>query len=50
MQRVVPGSDTATFDGFRRPDGAVGVRNAVLILGINGLVARAAERIAQRRP
>ena len=44
---MVPGSDTATFDGFRRPDGAVGVRNAVLILGINGLVARAAERIAQ---
>lgn len=41
------GSDTSTFEGFRRPDGGVGVRNAVLVLGINGLVARAAERIAQ---
>ena len=41
------GSETATFEGFRRPDGSVGVRNAVLILGINGLVTRAAERIAQ---
>ena len=37
----------ATFAGYARPDGRVGVRNAVLVLGINGLVARAAARVAQ---
>jgi altronate dehydratase large subunit len=37
----------AAFDGYERADGRVGVRNAVLVLGINGLVARAASRIAQ---
>ena len=36
-----------TFAGYRRPNGRVGVRNHVLVLGINGLVARAAQRIAQ---
>ncbi len=35
-----------TFRGYRRPDGSVGVRNRVLILGQNGLVGRAAARIA----
>ena len=39
--------DGRTFAGYRRPNGRVGVRNHVLVLGINGLVARAAERIAQ---
>ena len=38
--------DGRTFAGYRRPNGRVGVRNYVLVLGINGLVARAAERIA----
>lgn len=38
----------AHFLGYRRPDGSVGVRNVVLVLGINGLVARAAGRIAQQ--
>jgi altronate dehydratase large subunit len=32
---------------YRRPGGAVGVRNYVLVLGINGLAVRAAERIAR---
>ena len=36
-----------TFAGYRRPDGRYGVRNHVLVLGQNGLVARAAARIAQ---
>ena len=35
------------FRGFRRGDGQVGIRNHVLVLGVNGLVMRAAERIAQ---
>jgi altronate dehydratase len=36
-----------TFAGYRRPDGRYGVHNHVLLLGQNGLVARAAGRIAQ---
>jgi len=36
----------ATFAGYRRDDGRCGVRNHVLVLGLNGLVARAAARIA----
>lgn len=32
---------------YRRPSGAVGVRNYVLVLGINGLAVRVAERIAR---
>ena len=32
--------------GYRRPDGRVGIRNHVLVLGINGLAVRTAERIA----
>jgi altronate dehydratase large subunit len=35
-----------TFAGYRRDDGRYGVRNHVLVLGLNGLVARAAARIA----
>jgi altronate dehydratase large subunit len=35
-----------TFAGYRRDDGRYGVRNHVLVLGLNGLVARAAMRIA----
>ncbi len=34
------------FSGYRRSDGRFGVRNAVLVLGLNGLVGRAAGRIA----
>ena len=34
------------FWGYRRDDGRYGARNAVLILGLNGLVGRAAARIA----
>lgn len=36
----------AQFLGYRRAGGRPGVRNVVLVLGINGLVARAAARIA----
>src|SRR4051794_19343580 len=36
-----------TFAGYRRQDGRYGVRNHVLVLGLNGLVARAAARIAR---
>ena len=38
------------FLGYRRPDGRVGVRNHVLILGINGLAFRSSERIARSLP
>lgn len=34
------------FAGYRRDDGRYGVRNLVLVLGLNGLVGRAAARIA----
>jgi altronate dehydratase large subunit len=37
---------SASFLGYSRPDGRAGVRNRVLILAINGLVAPAAARIA----
>ena len=36
-----------TFAGYRRGDGRYGVRNRVLVLGMNGLVARAAARVAR---
>jgi altronate dehydratase large subunit len=39
-------SSSLGFSGYRRDDGRYGVRNAVLVLGLNGLVARAATRIA----
>ncbi|KRE14572.1 hypothetical protein ASE66_14530 [Bosea sp. Root483D1] len=38
------------FHGYLRADGRVGVRNHVLILGINGLALRASERIARNLP
>ena len=39
-------SPALTFQGYRRPDGRVGVRNHVLVLAPTGLTARAAARIA----
>jgi altronate dehydratase large subunit len=39
--------EAAAYAGYRRPDGRFGVRNHVLVLGINGLVARAADRIGR---
>jgi altronate dehydratase large subunit len=41
---VSNGADVA-FAGYRRADGRYGIRNRVLVLGINGLVARAAQRV-----
>jgi altronate dehydratase large subunit len=35
---------------YRRPNGAAGVRNHVLVLGVNGLAVRVAERIARTIP
>lgn len=42
----MPGIDVMKIHGYRRADGQFGIRNHVLILGINGLAVRAAERIA----
>ncbi len=39
-------SRTPTFEGYSRPGGGAGVRNHVLVLSINGLANRAAERVA----
>src|SRR3954468_1665022 len=38
--------EEATFDGFRRPDGRVGIRNEIWIVNTVGCVNNAAERIA----
>ena len=38
------------FLGFARPKGRAGTRNTLLVLGINGLVTRAAERISAALP
>ena len=38
------------FDGFRRPDGAVGVRKHVLILSVTGLTGPTARRIGRAVP
>ncbi|TXH80382.1 MAG: hypothetical protein E6Q77_10570 [Rhizobium sp.] len=38
------------FLGYERPKGRAGTRNRLLVLGINGLVARAAERIFASLP
>ncbi|HEX2556096.1 MAG TPA: UxaA family hydrolase [Microvirga sp.] len=35
------------IQGYRRPDGSFGIRNHLLVLGINGLALRAAEKIAR---
>lgn len=40
----------AGFAGYVRADGGVGIRNHVLVLGVNGLAARVAERIARALP
>lgn len=40
--------NTPTFDGFRRPNGTVGIRNEIWILNTVGCVNHAATRIAQR--
>ena len=37
---------TASFQGYRRADGRVGLRNLVLVLSVNGLTGPAARRIA----
>ena len=42
--------DGRTFAGYRRTDGRYGIRNHVLVLGVNGLIARAAERVARAVP
>ena len=39
-----------SFDGFRRPDGTVGVRNHVLILSVTGLTGPTARRIGRAVP
>jgi altronate hydrolase len=39
---------TATFDGFRRPNGAIGIRNEIWILNTVGCVNHVATRIAQK--
>lgn len=38
--------DEASFQGYRRADGRVGVRNHLLVLSAGGLTARTAQRIA----
>ncbi len=38
--------ETATFDGYRRPDGRVAIRNEIWIVNTVGCVNNAAERIA----
>ncbi|MBS7700983.1 MULTISPECIES: UxaA family hydrolase [unclassified Chelatococcus] len=49
VQEVMQG-DTASFLGFPRAHGRAGVRNGLLVLGINGLIAPAAHRIAAALP
>ena len=39
-----------TFDGFRRANGAVGVRNHLLILSVTGLTGPSARRIGRAVP
>ena len=41
---------TTTFDGYRRPDGSVGVRNHVLLLSVTGLTGPSARRIGRAVP
>ena len=40
-------ASVATFDGFARPDGSVGVRNHVLVMSITGLTGPTARRIGR---
>jgi altronate hydrolase len=44
--RRLQAPETATFDGFRRADGRVGIRNEIWIVNTVGCVNNAAERIA----
>jgi altronate dehydratase len=37
---------TRTFDGYRRADGRVGIRNHVLVLSPTGLTSAAAARVS----
>lgn len=50
MRDVAGSFQVRPFHGYLRADGRVGVRNHVLILGINGLALRASERIARNLP
>ncbi len=43
-----PSTCAATFDGYRRADGRVGIRNDVWILPTVGCVNKTAERVARR--
>ncbi|HJU23914.1 MAG TPA: UxaA family hydrolase, partial [Casimicrobiaceae bacterium] len=38
------------FDGFRRADGSVGVRNHVLVMSVTGLTGPTARRIGRAVP
>src|SRR5690606_14298312 len=49
-QGGVVASQGLTFWGFRRPGGAVGVRNRLLVLSILGLTTPAARRVARSLP
>jgi altronate hydrolase len=46
LRKLAAPAQQATFDGFRRPDGRVGVRNEIWIVNTVGCVNNAAERIA----
>src|SRR5690242_155882 len=39
-----------TFEGYRRPDGSVGVRNHTLVMSVTGLTGPTARRIARGLP
>jgi altronate dehydratase large subunit len=41
---------SAHFDGFRRSDGTVGVRNHVLVMSVTGLTGPTARRIGRAVP
>src|SRR3954468_2639378 len=46
LRKLPAPAEQATFDGFRRADGRVGVRNEIWIVNTVGCVNNAAERIA----
>ena len=50
MSDVAGSFQMRPFQGYLRADGRVGVRNHMLILGINGLALRSSERIARNLP
>ncbi len=47
-ERSNPSLDIPTFDGFRRPDGSVAIRNEIWIVNTVGCVNHSATRIAER--